>query len=66
MNIIFDCASALYGVDGVEKAIEKDGLEIQPNDTVLIYLAHFDRFWGKPEFFSDWPGMAEEVAVFEN
>jgi kynurenine formamidase len=54
----------LYGVTEVEKALKKDDLEIQPNDTVLIYLAHYDRFWGKAEFLSDWPGMAEEVAVY--
>ena len=54
----------LYGVDEVEKALEKSGLEIQTNDTILLYLAHFDRFWGKPGFLSDWPGMAEEVAVY--
>ena len=54
----------LYGVAEVEKALEKDNLDIRPNDTVLIYLAHFDRFWGKPEFFSGWSGMAEEVAVY--
>lgn len=54
----------LYGVDEVEKALEKGGLEIRTNDTVLLYLAHFDRFWGKPGFLSDWPGMAEEVAVY--
>lgn len=54
----------LYGVDEVEKALEKSRLEIRANDTVLLYLAHFDRFWGKPGFLSDWPGMAEEVAVY--
>jgi len=55
---------ALYGVTEVEKALKKDSLQIRPNDTVLIYLAHIDRFWGKPEFFSDWPGMSEEVVVY--
>jgi len=50
--------------DEVEKALEKSGLEIKTNDTILLYLAHFDRFWGKAGFLSDWPGMAEEVAVY--
>ena len=39
---------SLFGVDELEKALTKDGLEIGLNDTVLIYLAHYDRFWGKP------------------
>jgi len=55
---------ALYDVDEVEKALAKHNLEIRPNDTVLLYLAHYERFWGKPEFLSDWPGMTEDVAVY--
>lgn len=55
---------ALYDVDEIEKALEKDGLDIKPNDTVLINLGHYDRFWGKPEFFSDWPGMTEAAAIY--
>jgi|TARA_Y100000310_G_scaffold46284_1_gene42999 kynurenine formamidase len=55
---------ALYDVDEIERALEKDDLDLRPNDTVLIYLAHYDRFWGKPEFLSDWPGMTEATAIY--
>ena len=47
-------------IDDLEKAEEAAGIEIMPRDTVLLYMAHYDRTFGTPEFLTDWPGLTKE------
>ena len=47
-------------IDDLEKAEAAAGIEIMPRDTVLLYMAHYDRTFGTPEFLTDWPGLTKE------
>ena len=47
-------------IDDLEKAEAAAGIEIMPRDTVLLYMAHYDRTFGTPAFLTDWPGLTKE------
>ena len=47
-------------IDDLEKAEAAAGIEIKPRDTVLLYMAHYDRTFGTPAFLTDWPGLTKE------
>jgi len=47
-------------IDDLEKAEATAGIEIKPRDTVLLYMAHYDRTFGTPAFLTDWPGLTKE------
>ena len=49
-------------VDDLEKALEKDKLSINPKDTVLLYMAHYDRTYGTNKFLTDFPGLTRNSA----
>jgi kynurenine formamidase len=44
----------------MEAALAKSGEDIQPGDTVLIYMATNRRLLGKPGYQHDFPGLAVE------
>jgi kynurenine formamidase len=51
----------LIEVDDIRAALDKDGLEIKPGDTVLLYTDHYRRTFGT----ADWtkgPGISVEAA----
>ena len=47
-------------IEDLEKAEAAAGIEIKPRDTVLLYMAHYDRTFGTPAFLTDWPGLTKE------
>jgi len=49
-------------VEELEAAEKAAGVEIQPRDTVFLYMAHYDRTFGTPEFLTDFPGLTKESA----
>jgi len=53
---------AWVGLSEVQAALDKDGLDIRQGDTVLLYMGHYERFWGQPEFWTHYPGITREVA----
>lgn len=38
-----------FGAAKIQAERDKQGLAIQPGDTVLFYTAHYDRYYGQPE-----------------
>ncbi len=46
-----------FGADKIKQELDKQGLSIQPGDTVLFYTAHYDRYYGQPEYMTDYPGL---------
>ena len=53
---------SLIEVADIEKALEKDNLEIKPEDTVLLHTDHYRRTYGTPAYLTDWPGISADVA----
>jgi kynurenine formamidase len=46
----------------LEAAEAASGETIGPRDTVLLYMAHYDRTFGTPAFMTDFPGLTKESA----
>ena len=53
-----------FGRSKIEQELERWGLDIRPGDTVLFYTAHYDRYYGKPEYMTDYPGLNREATEF--
>ena len=51
-------------VEDLENALSRDNLEIRPKDTVLLYMAHYERTYGTKKFLTDFPGLTKESAVW--
>lgn len=49
-----------FGRAEIEAQLQKWNLKIQPGDTVLLYTAHYDRYYGKPEYMTEYPGLDRE------
>ena len=52
------------GPEVIKNAEKKANLDIKPNDIVLFYTGHFDRNYGKPEWFDVYSGFTEEAAEY--
>ncbi|MEW5938813.1 MAG: cyclase family protein [Chloroflexota bacterium] len=51
----------LIEIADLERALAKDGLEIKPGDTVLLYTDHYRRAFGTDEW-DNGPGLSAEAA----
>jgi kynurenine formamidase len=51
----------------VDDALSQSDLEIRPGDTVLINSGHYERYWGKPGWLTDYSGLSGDAAryIFE-
>ena len=49
-------------VADLEQAVEVAGVDIRPRDTVLLYMAHYERTFNTPAFLTDFPGLVKESA----
>ena len=49
-------------VEDLEQAVEVAGVDIRPRDTVLLYMAHYERTFNTPAFLTDFPGLVKESA----
>lgn len=53
-----------FGRAKIEAELKKWNLDIRKGDTVLFYTAHYDQFYGKPEYMTDYPGLDREATEF--
>jgi kynurenine formamidase len=53
-----------FGRKKIEEQLAKWGLDIRKGDTVLFYTAHYDRWYGKPEYMKEYPGLDREGTEF--
>jgi kynurenine formamidase len=53
-----------FGADKIKAELKRWNLEIRPGDTVLFYTAHYDRFYGKPEYATHQPGLNREATEY--
>lgn len=51
-----------FTVRMIEDALQKDGLEIRLGDTVLVNSGHYERYWGTPNWLTDYSGLTREAA----
>jgi cyclase family protein len=49
--------------EDIVKVLEKEKIEIKPNDIVLVYT-DMDKLYGTKEYFTDGPGMSKEATEF--
>ena len=52
------------GPDVIQEAEKKADLEIQPNDIVLFYTGHYNRYYPKPEYLEGYSGFSYEAAEY--
>ena len=53
-----------FGRARIEAELKKWSLDIRRGDTVLFYTGHYDRFYEKPEYMTDYPGLNREATEF--
>ncbi len=53
-----------FGRPKIEAELKRWGLDIRQGDTILFYTAHYDRYYGKPEYMTDYPGLDREGTEF--
>ena len=46
-----------FGPDKIVAELERHGLNIRPGDTILFHTGHYRRYYGKPEYMTDYPGL---------
>jgi len=49
-------------ISDLQEAEAKTGETINSGDIVLLYMAHYDRTFGSPEFLTNFPGLTKESA----
>jgi len=53
-----------FGRKKIEDELKRWNLEIRKGDTILFYTAHYDRYYGKPEYMTEYPGLNREGTEF--
>ena len=53
-----------FGRKKIEKEMKRWNLDIQKGDTILFYTAQYDRYYGKLEYMTDYPGLDREATEF--
>lgn len=53
-----------FGKGKIEAELKRWSLDIRPGDTVLFYTAHYDRFYGTPEYATHQPGLTRDATEF--
>ena len=48
----------------IKEQLAKWNLTIEPGDTVLFYTGMFDRYYGKDEYMTEFPGMTRDATEF--
>jgi kynurenine formamidase len=46
-----------FGREKIEKKLKNGNLEIRPGDTILFHTAQYARYYGRPEYMTDYPGL---------
>lgn len=55
---------AQFGRAKIEAELKRWNLDIRKGDTLLFYTAHYDLFYGQPEYMTDYPGLDREATEF--
>jgi kynurenine formamidase len=55
---------AQFGRKKIEDELKKWNLDIEKGDTILFYTAMYDRYYGKPEYMTEFPGLDREATEF--
>lgn len=53
-----------FGAQKIKDELQKWGLDIRKGDTILFYTGQYDRYYGKPEYMTDYPGLNREATEF--
>jgi kynurenine formamidase len=53
-----------FGRAKIEDELKRWNLDIRKGDTILFYTAHYDQFYGEPEYMTDYPGLDREATEF--
>ncbi len=53
-----------FGRGKIEEELRKWNLTIHKGDTILFYTAHYDLYYGKAEYMTDYPGLDREATEF--
>jgi kynurenine formamidase len=53
-----------FGRAKIEQQLERWDLDIRPGDTVLFHTGHHARYYGKPEYMREYPGLDREATEF--
>lgn len=53
-----------FGADKIKSELETHGLSIQKGDSVLFYTGHYDRYYGKDEYMTEYPGLDRSATEY--
>ncbi len=53
-----------FGAEKIKAELKRWKLDIRPGDTVLFYTAHYDRYYGKPEYYTHQPGLTRDATEY--
>ncbi len=53
-----------FGTEKIKDELKQSGLQIQKGDTVLFHTGQYERYYGKPEYMTDYPGLNREATEF--
>jgi len=53
-----------FGADKIKEELKRWGLEIREGDTVLFHTGQYERYYGKPEYMTEYPGLNREATEF--
>lgn len=53
-----------FGPEKIEGELKRWGLEIRTGDTVLFHTGHYERYYGKPEYMTEYPGLNRGATEF--
>jgi len=53
-----------FGREKIEAELKKWNLDIRKGDTVLFYTGQYDRYYGKPEYMTGYPGLDRGATEF--
>jgi kynurenine formamidase len=53
-----------FGRKKIEQELKRWNLDIRKGDTILFYTAQYDRYYGKPEYMTDYPGLDREATEY--
>lgn len=53
-----------FGADKIKAELAKQGQAIQPGDALLFHTAHYERYYGQPEYMTDYPGLTREATEY--
>ena len=53
-----------FGADKIKSELAENGLSIQKGDSVLFYTGHYDRYYGKDEYMTEYQGLDRSATEY--